>query len=102
MQALGMVETRGMVAAVEAADSMVKTAAVELVGKDRVGGGLVTVFVTGDVGAVRSAVEAGSDAAGKVGQLLASHVIPRPHDSIEPMIAGIGRRGAGGGGRRRA
>ena len=104
-EALGMVETRGLVAAIEAADAMVKAARVELAGRERVGGGLVTVAVRGDVGAVRAAVEAGSQAAGRLGQVLAVHVIPAPHDDLEPYLPGRaagrgpgqGRRGGGGG-----
>ena len=77
--ALGMIETRGLVAAIEAADAMVKSANVQLVGKEQVGGGLVTVMVRGDVGAVKSATDAGAAAAEKVGELISVHVIPRPH-----------------------
>jgi len=85
-QALGMVETRGLVAAVEAADSMVKAAQVSLIGRERIGGGLVTVMVRGDVGAVRAAIEAGAEAAKKVGQVIAVHVIPRPHEDTEGVL----------------
>jgi len=91
--ALGMVETRGLVAAVEAADAMVKAAAVTLQGRDRVGGGLVTVLVRGEVGAVRAAVEVGAQAAQAVGQVLAVHVIPRPDDQVEAILPGPGRGG---------
>ena len=92
--ALGMVETRGLVAAIEAADAMVKAANVQLVGKEQVGGGLVTVMVRGDVGAVKAATDAGAAAAEKVGELISVHVIPRPHaevDNILPHGVGEGR-----------
>ena len=78
-EALGMVETRGLVASIEAADAMLKAANVVLVGTEKIGSGLVTVMVRGDVGAVKSAVESGADAAGRLGELVATHVIPRPH-----------------------
>ena len=84
--ALGMVETRGLVAAIEAADAMVKAANVQLVGKEQVGGGLVTVMVRGDVGAVKAATDAGSAAAQKVGELVSVHVIPRPHSEVELIL----------------
>lgn len=86
MDALGMIETKGMVALVEAADAMVKAANVELVGREQVGGGLVTVMVRGDVGAVKAAVDAGSVAAQNVGELISTHVIPRPHDEVEMIL----------------
>lgn len=85
-EALGMIETKGLVGAVEAADAMVKAARVTLVGKELVGGGLVTVMVRGDVGAVKAAVEAGSVAAKKVGELLSVHVIPRPDEQVEGIL----------------
>ena len=81
-EALGLIETRGLVGSLEAADAMVKAAKVTLIGKERVGGGLVTVMVRGDVGAVKAAVEAGSEAARKVGELISVHVIPRPHEDV--------------------
>ena len=84
--ALGMVETKGLVGSVEAADAMVKAANVHLIGKVHVGGGLVTVMVRGDVGAVKSAVEAGGEAAGRLGELVAQHVIPRPHNDVEMIL----------------
>ena len=84
--ALGMVEPKGLVGSVEAADAMVKAANVHLIGKVHVGGGLVTVMVRGDVGAVKSAVDAGATAAGKVGDLISVHVIPRPHDEVEYIL----------------
>lgn len=81
-----MVETRGLIGAIEAADAMVKAANVNLIGKDRVGAGLVTVMVRGDVGAVKAAVEAGAAAAKVVGELVSTHVIPRPHDEVETIL----------------
>ena len=84
--ALGMVETRGLVAAIEAADAMVKAANVQLVGKEQVGGGLVTVMVRGDVGAVKAATDAGAAAAEKIGELISVHVIPRPHSDVEAVL----------------
>lgn len=86
MNALGMIETKGLVGAVEAADAMVKAANVELVGREQVGGGLVTVMVRGDVGAVKAAVDAGAAAAKNVGELLSIHVIPRPHNEVEAIL----------------
>jgi len=88
LEALGMVETRGLIAAIEAADSMCKAANVVLVGTERIGSGLVTVMVRGDVGAVKSAVEAGANNAGRLGELVASHVIPRPHNDVEMILPG--------------
>ena len=85
-EALGMIETRGLVGAIEAADAMVKAANVHLIGKVLVGGGLVTVMVRGDVGAVKAAVEAGGAAAKRVGELVSVHVIPRPHDDVELIL----------------
>lgn len=85
-EALGMVETRGLVAAIEAADAMCKSANVTLVGTEKIGSGLVTVMVRGDVGAVKSSVESGAAAAGKLGELIATHVIPRPHSDVEMIL----------------
>ncbi len=85
-QALGMVETRGLVGAIEAADAMVKAANVTLIGKQQIGWGLVTVMVRGDVGAVKAAVDAGAAAAKRVGELVSVHVIPRPHDDVEYIL----------------
>lgn len=85
-EALGMIETRGLVGAIEAADAMVKAANVALVGKVLTGGGLVTVMVRGDVGAVKAATEAGSEAARRVGELISVHVIPRPHNEVEGIL----------------
>lgn len=86
MNALGMVETRGLVGAIEAADAMVKAANVEIVGREQVGGGLVTVMVRGDVGAVKAATDAGAAAAERVGDLKSVHVIPRPHSDVEGIL----------------
>ena len=85
-EALGMVETRGLIGAIEAADAMVKAANVTLVGKQQIGSGLVTAMVRGDVGAVKAATEAGAQAAGRVGELVSVHVIPRPHDEVELIL----------------
>lgn len=85
-EALGLIETRGLVGAIEAADTMVKAANVTLISKEEIGGGLVTVMVRGDVGAVQAAVEAGADAAKVVGELVSVHVIPRPHAEVENML----------------
>ena len=85
-QALGMVETKGLVGSIEAADAMVKAANVHLIGKVHVGGGLVTVMVRGDVGAVKASVEAGGAAAKRVGELGSVHVIPRPHEDVEAIL----------------
>jgi len=88
-QALGMVETKGLVGSIEAADAMVKAANVVLIGKEYIGAGLVTVMVRGDVGAVKAAVEAGSAAAKRVGELVSVHVIPRPHEDVEKILPKI-------------
>lgn len=84
--ALGMVETKGLVGAVEAADAMVKAANVTLIGREQIGGGLVSVMVRGDVGAVKAATDAGAAAADRVGELISVHVIPRPHDEVEHIL----------------
>ncbi len=84
--ALGMIETRGLVGSVEAADAMVKAANVELIGREQVGGGLVTVMVRGDVAAVKAATDAGAAAADRVGELVSVHVIPRPHSEVELIL----------------
>src|SRR6266478_6988290 len=86
LDALGMVETKGLVGSIEAADAMVKAAKVTLIGKEVIGGGYVTVMVRGDVGAVRAAVDAGAAAAQRVGELVSVHVIPRPDDDVEILI----------------
>ena len=88
MIALGMIEKRGLVGAVEAADAMVKAANVTLIGKEQIGGGYVTVLVRGDVGATQAAVDAGAEAAARVGELVSSHVIPRPHPDVEKILPG--------------
>ena len=86
MQAVGMIETMGLIAAIEAADAMTKAANVMLMGKEKVGGGIITVMITGDIGAVKAAVDAGAAAAEQVGHLVGVHVIPRPHDEIENIL----------------
>ena len=88
-EALGMVETRGLVAAIEAADAMLKAANVELVGTEKIGSGLVSVMVRGDVGAVKAAVEAGGAAASRLGEVVATHVIPRPHTDVDKLLPSI-------------
>ena len=85
-QALGMIKTRGLVAAIEAADAMLKAANVELVGTEKIGSGLVSVMVRGDVGAVKAAVEAGTSSAERLGEIIATHVIPRPHADVEKIL----------------
>ena len=85
-EALGMIETRGLVAAVEAADAMVKSAEVTLVGTEKIGSGLVSVMVRGDVGAVNAAVGAGKASAARLGEVVATHVIPRPHADVEKIL----------------
>ncbi len=89
MEALGMIETRGLTASIEAADAMTKAANVALVGTEKIGSGLVSVIVRGDVGAVKAAVEAGATAASKLGELVAQHVIPRPHSDVEKILPKI-------------
>lgn len=86
MEALGMIETRGLTAAIEAADAMVKAANVTLIGTEKIGSGLVSVMVRGDVGAVKSATEAGAASAQRLGELVAVHVIPRPHADVEKLL----------------
>ena len=85
-EALGMIETKGLVGSIEAADAMVKAANVTLIGKEFVGGGIVTVMVRGDVGAVKAATDAGAAAASRVGELVSVHVIPRPHNEVEFIL----------------
>lgn len=89
MEALGMIETRGLTASIEAADAMTKAANVTLVGTEKIGSGLVSVVVRGDVGAVKAAVEAGASAASRLGELVAQHVIPRPHQDVEKILPSI-------------
>ena len=110
LEALGMVETKGFVGAVEAADAMVKAANVQLIGKEYIGAGYVTIFVRGDVGAVKAATDAGAAAARRVGDLISVHVIPRPHSEVESVLPRGGNIGLspdekalrGGGGRQLA
>ena len=87
--ALGMVETKGLVGAIEAADAMVKAANVSLVGYEKIGSGLVTVMARGDVGAVKAATDAGAAAAERVGELISIHVIPRPHEEVEAILPSL-------------
>ncbi|MAM83835.1 MAG: ethanolamine utilization microcompartment protein EutM [Acidobacteria bacterium] len=86
LEALGMIETKGLVGSIEAADAMVKAANVVLIGKEYIGAGLVTVMVRGDVGAVKAATDAGAAAARRVGELISVHVIPRPHGEVEKFL----------------
>ncbi len=88
-EALGLIETRGLVAAIEAADAMVKAAEVELIGTEKIGSGLVSVMVRGDVGAVKAATEAGAAAASRLGEIVATHVIPRPHADVEKILPAV-------------
>ena len=88
-EALGMIETRGLVAAIEAADAMLKSANVELIGTEKIGSGLVSVMVRGDVGAVKAAVEGGAAAANNLGEVIATHVIPRPHTDVEKILPSL-------------
>lgn len=85
-EALGMIETKGLIGAIEAADAMVKAANVELIGSEKIGSGLVTVMVRGDVGAVKAATDAGAQAAKRVGEVVSVHVIPRPHADTETLL----------------
>ncbi len=89
MSAIGMIETRGLTASIEAADAMLKAADVELVGTEKIGSGLVTVIIKGEVGAVKAATEAGSEAAQRLGELVAVHVIPRPHTDVAKILPAI-------------
>ena len=92
--ALGLIETRGLVAAIEAADAMVKAASVEIVGRESIGGGYVTVAVRGDVGAVKAAIDAGATAAKKTGELVSAHLIPRPHEDVGKVLPAAAAPGA--------
>ena len=85
-QALGMIETRGLVALIEASDAALKSASVQMVGWDKIGSGMVTTFITGDVGAVKSAMDAAAEATGKIGEVLAVHVIARPHEDLASVL----------------
>ena len=87
--ALGMIETRGLVASIEAADAMVKAASVTIVSQTKSGGGLISTLIRGEVGAVKAAADAGATAANKVGEVVAVHVIPRPHDELEALLANL-------------
>ena len=89
LQALGLIETRGLIASIEAADAMLKAANVVLVGTEKIGSGLVSVMVRGDVGAVKAAVEAGSASAARLGEVIAVHVIPRPHGDVENILPAV-------------
>ena len=89
LQALGMIETRGLIASIEAADAMLKAANVVLVGTEKIGSGLVSIMVRGDVGAVKAAVEAGSASAARLGEVIAVHVIPRPHGDVENILPAV-------------
>lgn len=94
MNAVGMIETKGLVGAIEAVDAMVKAANVTLVGMEKIGGGYVSVFVEGEVGAVKAALDAGTAAAKKVGEVVSIHIIPRPHEETETLIPrGLVKRG---------
>ncbi|TCJ03984.1 BMC domain-containing protein [Cytobacillus solani] len=86
---LGIIETRGLTAAIEAADAMLKAANVEIVGSEKIGSGLVSVIIQGDVGAVKAATEVGAEAAGRVGELVAVHVIPRPHGDVSKLLPSL-------------
>ena len=88
-ESLGLIETRGLTAAIEAADAMVKAAEVTLVGTEKIGSGLVSVMVRGDVGAVKAAVEAGGAAAARLGEVIATHVIPRPHADVDKLLPSL-------------
>lgn len=94
MEALGMIETKGFVALVEASDAMLKAANVELIGWDKVGSGLVTAFVVGDVAAVKAAIDAGSSAASRIGEVVSVQVIPRPHEDLGGVLGGVGKKAA--------
>ena len=96
MIALGMVETKGLIGSIEAADAMVKAANVTLIGSEYIGGGMVTVMVRGDVGAVKAATDAGAAAAKRVGELVSVHVIPRPHSDVEMILPQNTKGGFGG------
>ena len=90
LMALGMIETKGLVGSIEAADAMVKAANVTLIGSEKIGSGLVSVMVRGDVGAVKAAVEAGGAAASRLGEVIATHVIPRPHTDVDKLLPKLG------------
>jgi ethanolamine utilization protein EutM len=96
MEALGMIETKGFIALIEASDAMMKAANVQFLGWDKVGSGLVTAFVTGDVAAVKAATDAGANAAGRVGEVVAVQVIPRPHEDLDVVLPAAGKKAAKG------
>ncbi len=96
MEALGMIETKGFVSLVEASDAMLKAANVQFIGWDKVGSGLVTAFVTGDVAAVKAATDAGAAAAGRIGEVVSVQVIPRPHDDLDVVLPSMTKRPAKG------
>ena len=98
MEALGMIETKGFIALVEASDAMMKAANVDYLGWDKVGSGLVTAFVTGDVAAVKAATDAGANAAGRIGDVVSVQIIPRPHDELDVVLPASGRKSASNGG----
>ncbi len=93
--ALGLIETRGLVAAIQAADAMVKAASVEIIGRESIGGGYVTVAVSGDVGAVKAAIDAGATAAKKTGELVSADLIPRPHEDVAKVLPSVDAAPAG-------
>ena len=95
MEALGMIETRGFVVLVEATDAMLKAANVQFLGWDKVGSGLVSVFVTGDVAAVKAATDAGASAGGRIGEVVSVQVIPRPHEDLDTVLPSSGKKAAG-------
>lgn len=94
LEALGMIETKGLVALIEAADAMLKAANVKMVGWEKVGSGLVTAFVVGDVAAVKAAIDAGASAAGKIGEVVSVQVIPRPHEELASVLPKTGSGGS--------
>jgi ethanolamine utilization protein EutM len=98
MEALGMIETKGFIALVEASDAMMKAANVDFLGWDKVGSGLVTAFVTGDVAAVKAATDAGANAAGRIGEVISVQIIPRPHDELDVVLPAGGRKSGAKGG----
>jgi ethanolamine utilization protein EutM len=98
MEALGMIETKGFIALVEASDAMMKAANVAFLGWDKVGSGLVTVFVTGDVAAVKAATDAGANAAGRIGEVVSVQIIPRPHEELDVVLPTTGRKATAKGG----
>ena len=97
LEALGMIETKGFVTLIEASDAMVKAANVQFLGWDKVGSGLVSAFVTGDVAAVKAATDAGAAAAGRIGEVVSVQVIPRPHDDLNVVLPARGKAAKGGG-----